>query len=89
MIYNDNQKGDKKMEKEKLSETILKIRAMKQYDQLTMAKEIGISLNTIVKIEKKRPSSSSPSHTELRKDPRRKKNNTGSFKSVPSTLRKS
>lgn len=43
------------MEKEKLSETILKIRAMKQYDQLTMAKEIGISLNTIVKIEKKRP----------------------------------
>ena len=42
------------MEKEKLAEVILKIRAKKQYDQLTMAKEIGIALNTLVKIEKQK-----------------------------------
>ena len=42
------------MEKEKLAEVILKIRAKKQYDQLTMAKEIGIALNTLVKVEKQK-----------------------------------
>ncbi len=42
------------MEKEKLSNLLLKIRAEKRYDQLTMAKEIGIALNTLVKVEKQK-----------------------------------
>lgn len=42
------------MEKEKLANLIVKIRAEKKYDQLTMAKEIGISLNTLVKVEKEK-----------------------------------
>ncbi len=42
------------MDKEKLSNLLLKIRAEKKYDQLTMAKEIGIALNTLVKVEKQK-----------------------------------
>ena len=42
------------MEKEKLANLLLKIRAEKKYDQLTMAKEIGIALNTLVKVEKQK-----------------------------------
>ena len=42
------------MNKEKLSNLLLKIRAEKRYDQLTMAKEIGIALNTLVKVEKQK-----------------------------------
>lgn len=42
------------MEKEKLANLLLKIRAEKKYDQFTMAKEIGIALNTLVKIEKQK-----------------------------------
>ena len=42
------------MEKEKLANLLLKIRAEKRYDQLTMAKEIGIALNTLVKVEKQK-----------------------------------
>lgn len=42
------------MNKEKLSNLLLKIRAEKKYDQLTMAKEIGIALNTLVKVEKQK-----------------------------------
>lgn len=42
------------MEKEKLANLLVKIRAEKKYDQLTMAKEIGIALNTLVKVEKQK-----------------------------------
>ena len=42
------------MDKEELCERLLKLRAKKGYDQLTMAKEIGIALNTLVKIEKQK-----------------------------------
>lgn len=42
------------MEKEKLANLLVKIRAEKRYDQLTMAKEIGIALNTLVKVEKQK-----------------------------------
>ena len=42
------------MDKEELSKRLLKLRAKKQYDQLNMAKEIGIALNTLVKIEKQK-----------------------------------
>ena len=42
------------MNKEKLSNLLLKIRAEKRYEQLTMAKEIGIALNTLVKVEKQK-----------------------------------
>lgn len=42
------------MDKEELSKRLLKLRAKKQYDQLAMAKEIGIALNTLVKIEKQK-----------------------------------
>ena len=42
------------MEKEKLANLLVKIRAEKKYDQLTMDKEIGIALNTLVKVEKQK-----------------------------------
>lgn len=40
------------MNKTEISIILLKIRAKKNYDQITMAKEIGIALNTEVKLEK-------------------------------------
>lgn len=43
------------MDKKELAETMLKIRAKKGLSQINMAeKEVGISLNTLVKIEQEK-----------------------------------
>lgn len=43
------------MDKKELAETMLKIRAKKGLNQINMAeKELGISLNTLVKIEQEK-----------------------------------